>query len=117
MVINYYLLGFIRYVYYRKIVNPHYGRRFEITDIREPDYIKEEQRKNYNNNYTLVDCTQYVNQLYLSAYYYYAVVFKYTWGLSPLLVMLTSANWQPPRFHQICRMFYIRNVTQTYFDT
>ncbi|XP_025196005.1 uncharacterized protein LOC112595692 [Melanaphis sacchari] len=28
-----------------EIVDPLYGRRFEITDIREPEYIKEAQRK------------------------------------------------------------------------
>jgi len=29
-----------------EIFDPLYGRRFEITDIREPEYIKEAQKKN-----------------------------------------------------------------------
>lgn len=29
-----------------EIVDPLYGKRLEISDIREPDYIKEAQKKN-----------------------------------------------------------------------
>jgi len=31
-----------------EIVDPLYGKSFEITDIREPDYKKEAQRKKLN---------------------------------------------------------------------
>lgn len=52
---SYYLLLSTISLYFRfylecllpEIVDPLYGKRFELSDIREPEYIQEAQKKNY----------------------------------------------------------------------